>query len=232
MAISPSNSAPKNVGIVTALADRAFARFRYSSALSLRPIMLAYCPHRTDYTTPYYHGLKSTNDGFALPRLGKWQHGNHGTFHEGKLIMRSDMVDNFFVHYVSQRTAQRIVPAGNNGESQEQQEARKKRAIAEEEKEMLYLFPKRAVLYHFKQEDPFFMNTLIPGMAWNDTEKQLLQNMTCSFKQPLLFVRNATQSNGGSARTREERGDIAQHGLTLTQIGELFRRYNNRLQKK
>jgi len=38
----------------------------------------------------------------ALPRLAVWRHGKRGQQYEGKMLLRTDMVRMFFVHYVTQ----------------------------------------------------------------------------------------------------------------------------------
>eukprot|EP01035_Chromulina_nebulosa_P024674 gene24674-32136_t len=115
---------PSTTSLITTFADKVFDRFSEAIAMYLRPIMVSYCPHLTEFSTPYFkprtsQSLPSENtqgnehDGtFILPKLGRWQHGNHGTLHEGKLIMRSDMVDNYFVHYIAQRSSERLRAMG------------------------------------------------------------------------------------------------------------------------
>jgi len=204
IALNPNSSVPNHNNkdaikddkdlTLTAFADNAFIRFPNVPALSLRPIMMSYCPHLKETNTPYY----SKQYGYILPRLGRWQQGYHGTLHEGKLIMRTDLVDNFFVHYVAQHTLQREMqnpqdppPLENNlpryWEGKRKEKKTKKKLDSED---ALFVFPKHAVLFHFKQEDPFFLTTLVPNQtALNESEKLHMQWLTCSFKQQLLFWR-------------------------------------------
>jgi len=250
LAVNPSGSTPNETNShpikleetitqknLTTFADNAFIRFPNAPALNLRPIMVSYCPHLSETNTPYYRNQSvssSDKNGYILPRLGRWQQGYHGTLHEGKLIMRTDMVDNFFVHYIAQYTTQRTSQnpsLENNGNTvnmkRRHREGKrmnpKKKSPPQEEENALFLFPKYAVLYHFKQDDPFFLNTLVPNqIPLNETEKLQMQWMTCSFKQQLLFWRK----NDGKV---VERGNIAHHGLTTTQIEILLNRFSKRM---
>ena len=99
----------------------------------------------------------------------------------------------------------------------------------------LFIFPKLAALYHFKEEDPFFLSTLIPGRTWNSSEKEAMNRMQCSFKQQLLFLRNSSLAQSGvpedKMRKAEDRGDFTRHGLTVNEVDVLVLRYRNRLQQ-
>ena len=269
--------------LITSFADRVFDRFALANAIYLRPIMVSFCPHLTTFSTPYfrpnsnsgsqdqpagYSQMRDKHGAFVLPKLGKWQHGNHGTLHEGKLIMRSDMVDNYFVHYIVQSSSERfqamdeipedLDPAASGRtppvgvkrklvRKRRKQKLKKRKAGSSEELKgagwdysdgednALFIFPKLAALYHFKEEDPFFLTTLIPGQTWNSSEKEAMNRMQCSFKQQLLFLRNNSLAQSGvpedKMRKAEDRGDFTRHGLTVNEVDELVLRYRNRFQQ-
>ena len=281
-----TTTAATTTSLITAFANKVFDRYSLAIAMYLRPIMVSFCPHLTEFTTPYFKPKGSqyrpsssehTHQGdergtFVLPKLGMWQHGNHGTLHEGKLIMRSDMVDNYFVHYIAQRSSDRLKAMGDQQEDMDnadnagletgvkrklirRRRRPRKRSVVDPEDQVgtglersdgeddaVFIYPKVAVLYHFKEDDPFFLSTLIPGHTWNSSEKEQILQMQCSFKQQILFVRNSsrpnpqhrTASTGLEGRTRkaEDRGDISHHGLSIPQVDELIQRYYQRVTDK
>jgi len=87
---SSTSSSPSSHSLVNLVHDT-FSQYPNSPAFRVLPIKIAHCSRSAP---PTQH---------ILPRLGRWGHFENGLArHEAKLIMRSDAVKMFFVHYVTQ----------------------------------------------------------------------------------------------------------------------------------
>ena len=80
------------------MADKYFQRHPAIPALSFAPIHMHRCPH-LDVATPLENRSWSTR----LPRVHAWKHGflSDRSIHNGKLLMRTEAVGGFFVHYIT-----------------------------------------------------------------------------------------------------------------------------------
>lgn len=98
--------------------DAMFAKFPAASALKFSPVMMSTCSVPPDFDTSTHFG--------ALSRFGKHPFGKLGLLGDGKMIMRTDAVDMFFVHYLT--------------------------ALAKgvKQRQSLMSHPRRAVLLHYK----------------------------------------------------------------------------------
>ena len=71
----------------------------HTSALYFRPIIITHCPNNTNRHRA--HPAVRDRKSEVLPRFGRWQAARLGPEWEGKLIMRTDAVGMYNVHYVT-----------------------------------------------------------------------------------------------------------------------------------
>jgi hypothetical protein len=114
-------------------AEKLFKKSPHSVALSIAPVMMVDCNstarggdglsqtdrklliQRLSRVAQAKDNLTATgapsrpiqSRSIVLPRLGTWQYAFAGYSFEPKLIMRTDSVDNFFIHYISQVNPQK-----------------------------------------------------------------------------------------------------------------------------
>jgi hypothetical protein len=76
------------------MADKYFLRHPTIPALSFAPIHMYHCPRLN---------VQRPSELVQLPRVHTWNHGNLSdrSIHNGKLLMRTEAVGGFFVHYIT-----------------------------------------------------------------------------------------------------------------------------------
>ena len=122
--------------------QRVFDKYPKAPAIGFRPIMMDDCPEKPLYSRYSKFLLANTSgvlrvvengqsnlkeDISALPRLGRWQYGRLGIVFESKLIVRTEAVDDVYVHYITQLSSPKW-SASN----------------------LVNIHPKQGVLLHFK----------------------------------------------------------------------------------
>lgn len=75
--------------------EKLFADYPDKVAIGFRQVSKYHCPTKGK-------GSQSFESTIELPRVGRWQHTQRGEIHESKLIMKTDSVRMFYVHYLSQ----------------------------------------------------------------------------------------------------------------------------------
>ena len=93
------------------MADRYFLRHPLTPAISFSPVHMLSCPRRDQA-----EGAASSSQSLPLPRVASWRYGNLSdrSIHNGKLLLRTDAVASFFVHYIS---SLEDVPTANDSSS-------------------------------------------------------------------------------------------------------------------
>lgn len=135
--------------------DAMFANFPAAPAIKFTPVMMVTCPAPADFD------FTTSDFGALLPRLGKHPFGRMGRLGDGKMIMRTDAVDMFFVHYLTAL------------------------ATGVKQRQSLMSHPRRAVLLHYKTSPHLSGNDITGRRIPLNTTFEALDVCASSFFLPL-----------------------------------------------
>mmetsp|Transcript_24260 Transcript_24260/g.23315 ORF Transcript_24260/g.23315 Transcript_24260/m.23315 type:complete len:568 (+) Transcript_24260:830-2533(+) len=100
LALNTSSSLSKSVSWGESLVqfvDKLFHEYPKKIAIGFRQVSKLHCPTKIKGKQ-----LDTPESTLGLPRVGRWQHTKCGSMHEQKLIMKTDSVRMFYLHYLSQ----------------------------------------------------------------------------------------------------------------------------------
>lgn len=185
------------------MADKYFLRHPTIPALSFAPIHMHHCPRLN---------VQGPSELIQLPRVHTWNHGNLSdrSIHNGKLLMRTEAVGGFFVHYITML------------EDYPRNESHPNRSWNPSP----YRVPiKFAALLHYK----------VPAHVSGSIYGQLLplrntENATCRAAARVMSYRESRARGGPELKLLS---DYAFEHLALSQEATniLFRRYQNRMMR-
>jgi len=226
-----------NGGSFKSFIKRVFVKFPKAPAIAFRPVMMDDCPEKPLQTAfGRYSLINGTEAGSGLvvvpeqsgsgglsvlPRLGRWQYGRLGAPFESKLIVRSEAVDDVYVHYISQLASPQWSAS-----------------------DVLYAHPKQAMLLHYKSKGGIIGAFLDPHEKRSRAEveeagcRELCRSaaslpMTMDaalqslMQERIQVIRNRFHSQ--QTVTQKARLDFTRHGLNLSQIDSLVDGFVKRL---
>ena len=82
-------------------ADSYDARHPNLSAVYFRPVQVTPCISRESFLRQQHIREIQNSSRLKLPRFGKWRGARLGVVHEGKMIMKTEAVGMFYVHYLT-----------------------------------------------------------------------------------------------------------------------------------
>jgi hypothetical protein len=217
--ILKTNQKDDGRGNLVSLVNKVFEKHPNAPAVNFRPILMDQCNNLVIFETRFIIAsckklnmskskLSNNSSCFSLPRIGRWQHGRLGPRSDGKMIMRTDMVDNFFVHYVTQLS--------NSPETS-----------ANAHTETFYLRQNHAALLHFKDKKfSIFGQTIIPNDPRNSTTIEIEDNLTNCNVAKVVTLDFDNKHISDSLISNEQ---AINHGLTSDHIDLLVNNFEKRL---